>query len=73
MKAILIVFMTQYLMDSNGNPDLMNKTDATFWYHILLQLFILHLFLGAIISDAFLGKYKTILLLSIIYCLGHLL
>ena len=71
MKAILIVFMTQYLMDSNGNPDLMNKTDATFWYHIFTTAVYFTPILGAIISDAFLGKYKTILLLSIIYCLGH--
>ena len=27
--------------------------------------------LGGVLSDAFLGKYKTILLLSIIYCIGH--
>ena len=71
MKAILIVFMTQYLMDSNGNPDLMNKTDATFWYHIFTTAVYFTPILGAIISDAFLGKYKTILLLSTIYCLGH--
>ncbi|MEM8609779.1 MAG: POT family MFS transporter, partial [Myxococcota bacterium] len=28
--------------------------------------------LGAIISDAFLGKYRTIIVLSIVYCFGHL-
>ena len=58
MKAILIVFLTQYLMDSNGNPDLMNKTDATFWYHIFTTAVYFTPILGAIISDAFLGKYK---------------
>ena len=29
--------------------------------------------LGGLLSDAFLGKYKTILYLSVIYCLGHCL
>ena len=28
--------------------------------------------LGGIVSDAFLGKYRTILWLSIVYCLGHI-
>jgi dipeptide/tripeptide permease len=28
--------------------------------------------LGGILADAFLGKYLTILLLSVVYCLGHL-
>ena len=28
--------------------------------------------LGALVSDAFLGKFRTIMVLSIVYCLGHL-
>ena len=28
--------------------------------------------LGAIVADAFFGKYKTIVSLSVVYCLGHL-
>jgi POT family proton-dependent oligopeptide transporter len=27
---------------------------------------------GAVVSDAFLGKYRTIVALSVVYCLGHL-
>ena len=29
-------------------------------------------FFGAILSDVFLGKYRTIICLSLVYCLGHL-
>ena len=71
MKTILIVFMTKYLMDSNGNLDTMSDSEATFWYHLFTTAVYFTPIIGAIISDAFLGKYKTILLLSTVYCLGH--
>ena len=71
MKTILIVFMTKYLMDSNGNLDTMSDSEATFWYHLFTTAVYFTPIIGAIISDAFLGKYKTILLLSVVYCLGH--
>ena len=68
---LLIVFMTKYLMDSNGNLDTMSDSEATFWYHLFTTAVYFTPIIGAIISDAFLGKYKTILLLSVVYCLGH--
>ncbi len=71
MKTILIVFMTQYLMDSNGELDVLSNQDATSWYHTFTFAVYLTPLIGAIISDIFLGKYKTILFLSIVYCLGH--
>jgi proton-dependent oligopeptide transporter, POT family len=71
MKCILIIFMTKYLMDSNGALAPMNKEDATYWYHLFTSAVYFTPLLGAIIADAFLGKYKTILSLSIVYCLGH--
>ena len=72
MKCILVVFMTKYLMDSNGNLNTMSDVDATYWYHFFTSAVYYTPIFGAILSDAFLGKYKTILLLSIVYCLGHL-
>ena len=60
MKAILIVFMTQYLMDANGNHDFMSKTEAVSWYHLFTTAVYFTPIMGAIISDAFLGKYKTV-------------
>ena len=72
MKCILIVFMTKYLMDHNGNYNTMSNAEATHWYHLFTSAVYYTPILGAIISDVFLGKYKTILFLSIIYCLGHL-
>ena len=66
MKCILIIFMTHYLMNSNGILDTMGNTEATYWYHIFTSAVYFTPILGAILSDVFLGKYKTILLLSII-------
>ncbi len=72
MKCILIIFMTKYLMDASGSLAPMNKEDATYWYHLFTSAVYFTPLIGAIIADAFFGKYKTILALSIVYCLGHL-
>ncbi|MCA9285264.1 MAG: POT family MFS transporter [Phycisphaerales bacterium] len=72
MKTILVVFMTKYLMDSMGNPQFFTETEAREgmgWFVASAYFFPV---LGAILADAILGKYLTILLLSIVYCLGHL-
>tara|TARA_Y100001936_G_C16086497_1_gene682117 strand:+ start:3221 stop:4684 length:1464 start_codon:yes stop_codon:yes gene_type:complete len=64
MRSILVIFLVQYLM--------MSKADATADYHIFAGACYLFPVLGAYISDRFWGKYKTILWLSLVYCLGHL-
>ena len=71
MKCILVVFMTKYLMDNSGTLSPMSNEQATSWYHLFTSAVYFTPIFGAILSDAFLGKYKTILLLSIVYCLGH--
>jgi POT family proton-dependent oligopeptide transporter len=70
LRAILVVFMTKYLMDPAGNPAHMSEAEATEAMHIFLFGVYFFPFLGGILSDAFLGKYRTILLLSIVYCFG---
>ena len=72
MKGILVIFMTKYLIDSSGNPDVMSEESAKVWYHNFTSAVYFFPLLGAIISDWFLGKYRTILYLSVVYCLGHL-
>jgi POT family proton-dependent oligopeptide transporter len=72
MKAILVVFMTTYLMDSSGALRTMSDGEATFWYHIFGMANYFVPVIGAILADAVWGKYKTIILLSLVYCLGHL-
>jgi len=71
MRAILVVFMTQYLM-SHGKPDPMSENEATTWYHLFSMVNYFTPILGAVLSDVLWGKYKTIIILSIVYVLGHL-
>ena len=71
MRAILVVFMTQYLLDSSGTLDAMSEEDAKGWYHLFVSAVYLTPLLGALLSDGLLGKYRTIILLSLVYCAGH--
>ncbi len=72
MKTILVVFMTQYLLSAQGQPNYMTDTEAREWMHLFVASAYLFPIIGAIIADAFLGKYHTIMLLSTVYCVGHL-
>lgn len=72
MKAILVVFMTQYLMGENGELDVMSDLNAQGYYHLFTAAVYFTPLLGALLADVLLGKYPTILSLSIVYCLGHL-
>lgn len=71
MRAILVIFMTQYLVDANGKPDTMSEHEAQGYFHLFVSaVYIMPLF-GALLADGLLGKYRTILYLSLFYCLGH--
>ncbi len=74
MKTILFVAMTQYVVasDGSGNRDVMTNDAAREWVHWFVASAYFFPIIGAIVSDAFLGKYRTIVSLSIVYCLGHL-
>ncbi|MEW8032202.1 MAG: hypothetical protein AB2819_08160, partial [Candidatus Thiodiazotropha endolucinida] len=71
MRAILVVFMTQYLLNSSGVAEPMNEEEAKGWFHLFVSAVYITPLLGALISDGLLGKYRTIILLSLVYCLGH--
>ncbi|MEC7985401.1 MAG: MFS transporter [Myxococcota bacterium] len=73
MKGILIIFMHQYLHLLSDNPatKAMGKAEAVARYHDFTFWVYLTPILGALLADTFLGKYRTILTLSIVYCLGH--
>ena len=72
MRAILVIFMTQYLRNAAGDLDVMSEAESRAWYHAFSSAVYFFPVLGAILSDGFLGKYKTVIFLSIVYCLGHL-
>lgn len=72
MECILVIFMTQCLMGTNGRPAVMPEGEAKTLYHLFVSAVYFTPLLGALLSDVLLGKYRTIMCLSIVYCLGHL-
>jgi POT family proton-dependent oligopeptide transporter len=72
MNGILVFFMTHYLVNATGTLDLMTGPQADAWYHTFVFWVYFLPILGAFLGDAILGKYRTILFLSIVYCFGHL-
>lgn len=71
MRAVLVVFMTQYLVNSAGQPDHMSADEAKGWFHLFVSAVYFTPLLGALVSDGLLGKYRTIIILSLVYTLGH--
>ncbi len=71
MRAILVVFMTQYLTDRTGTLAVMTEQEAQAYFHLFVSAVYFMPILGALVSDGLLGKYRTIIFLSLVYCLGH--
>jgi POT family proton-dependent oligopeptide transporter len=71
MRAILVVFMTQYLTNSLGQPDVMSENEAQGYFHLFVSTVYFMPLFGALLADGLLGKYRTIIVLSLVYCLGH--
>ncbi len=70
MSSILVVFMTKNLIGSNGTLDVMGDETAKAWFHWFTSAVYFMPLIGALISDVWLGKFKTIIWFSIIYCVG---
>ncbi|KAM9192483.1 solute carrier family 15 member 1 [Dugong dugon] len=63
MRAILVLYFTRFL---GWDDDL-----STTIYHTFVALCYLTPILGALIADSWLGKFKTIMALSIVYTIGQ--
>ncbi len=72
MKAVLAVFMVHYLhlLDGAG-AGVMTEAEATERVHLFNGAVYLTPFFGALLADVFIGKYRTIIVLSMVYCAGH--
>ena len=70
MKAALAVFLANYL-GVLGGSDMSEAKTTSYVAFFTLAVYFTPLF-GALIADTFFGKYRTIITLSIVYCLGHL-
>lgn len=71
MKAILTVFMTGHLLTASGEEAFMSDPEAKKWMHTFGFAVYFFPIMGAILSDWLIGKYRIIIGLSIVYCLGH--
>ncbi len=71
MRAILVVFMTSMLMNAQGQLDPMGEAEAKTYFHIFASAVYFFPFVGALLADAWWGKYRTIIWLSLVYCGGH--
>ncbi|MBN2183474.1 MAG: MFS transporter [Sedimentisphaerales bacterium] len=70
--AILALFLVNNLIDWHGNPAKLTEEQAMEWKHYFKAAAYFTPFIGSIISDVFLGKYRTIIAFSIVYFLGFL-
>ncbi len=72
LRAILVIYMTQYLRNRAGALAPMSENDANKWYHLFVASNYFFPMLGAIVADAFWGKFRTVFWISLIYCAGCL-
>ena len=72
MRTILYPFMTKFIVDAAGHPAPMAEADANAYAHTFYSAVYFFPLLGALLADGVWGKYRTIIWLSIVYCLGHL-
>ena len=62
LSAILVLYLTSKLHYDNDT--------STVLFHVFTMLVYLCPLMGAIVADSWLGKFKTILYLSIVYAIG---
>ena len=72
MKSVLTVFMAHYILNQSGVLAPMQENEAYMYTHYFVFGVYFLPVLGAILADGWIGKYWTILSLSIVYSLGNL-
>jgi len=72
MRNILTVFLIQYLLASEIADPAARQGAAKSVFHTFVMGVYFFPLLGGWLADRFFGKYRTILWVSVLYCLGHL-
>src|SRR4051812_3401760 len=70
MKAILFVYISHLLVATGVAGQLAEKQATDVVHTFNAGVYALPM-IGALIADRFLGKYTTIIWLSLVYCAGH--
>jgi proton-dependent oligopeptide transporter, POT family len=69
--AVLAIFLTGHLRDAAGNLAPFEEHVANKWQHYFMGAVYGFPIFGAILSDWLFGKYRMIVSVSLLYCLGH--
>lgn len=69
-RCILVFFMTHLLKSASGQLSPMGEEQSRFWFHLFVSSVYFMPLIGALLSDIWLAKYRTIILFSIVYCFG---
>jgi proton-dependent oligopeptide transporter, POT family len=74
MRSILPTFLVAQFFNPANNPAMqtMAEAQANEQTHFFVALAYTMPLVGGILADWFFGKYRVILYISLIYCLGHL-
>jgi len=75
MRSVLTLFLVKQFFNPADNPALTDQANAhaNKLHHLFVMVAYALPFVGGMIADWFTGKYKLILYVSIIYCIGHLM
>ena len=71
MRCILVFFMTHLLLNQAGKLAPMTEDQSKVWFHLFVSAVYFTPLIGALLSDILLGKYRTILVFSVLYCFGY--
>lgn len=73
MKTVLTTFLvSQFFLSNHGGDSVAAKAEANETTHLFLSLVYLTPVLGGLLADWFLGKYMTIMSLSLVYSIGSM-
>lgn len=70
MTSILVIFMTKYLTGADGKLAVMGDEEAKTWFHLFNSGVYFLPFVGALIADIWLAKYRTVVYFCLVYCVG---
>jgi len=70
--SILTIFMTNNLLGRDRQLSVMGAESAKEWFHLFTAAVYFIPIVGAIVSDIWLGKFRTIIWFSLLYCVGFI-
>ncbi len=75
MRSILSLFLVQHFFNPTDSAALTDQANAhaNKLHHLFVMVAYALPFVGGMVADWFTGKYKLILYVSMVYCVGHLM